>query len=417
MSYRVDAILKSGEYALTKFNIMTKPLNVFISYSHKDKNHCLSLLEYLKLFEKEGLINVWWDGEIIPGTEWDIEIKNHVDEADIIILLTSNAFLVSDYIDRVELKEAIERHIANISRVIPIIVKPCAWYKSPLGKLQALPENPEGGIKPVSHWSDEHDAYFAIQEGVGKAINFLNQKMPVAKTNQSKSTPFKTVLNTKPEHELYRLYGLHGLRKSSLIQNFNVSRKGDTHNINAIQFLWADALFGNSISAKHMKDGKTLRIRFDHMGGWGCNITIRCQDGLACLNENKSRYLSFDARIPLEEIQRFAESELLHEVGISIRIVNGLLQHWEYGLGTKEYIVVPVKKSKWGGKPVKVDLSDRLLWHQFTSDGNTKINQEGPDFSIIAAVILKFGKIPLDPIEPQPGKGIVEIRAINLSDE
>ena len=398
-------------------NTPVKPLRVFVSYSREDKEYCQSLLKYLKLFEKEGLINVWWDGEIIPGTEWDIEIKNRVNEADIIILLISNAFLVSDYIDRVELKEAMERHAANISRVIPIIVKPCAWNKSPLGKLQALPENPEGGIKPVSHWIDEHDAWYAIQEGIGKAITYLNKKLPVLPPNPGKPADDTPVSNNKPENEFYRLYGLRGLRNSSLIQDFNVSRKGNTHNINAIQFLWADALFGNSISAEHMKDGKTLKIRFDHKGGWGCNITIRCQDGHACLNENKSRYLRFDARIPHEEIQRVAEAGLLHEVGISIRIVNGLLQHWEYALNPKEYIVIPVKKSKWGGKPVKVDLSDPLRWHQFTSDGNIKVDREGPDFSIIAAVILKFGKIPQDPIEPQPGRGIIEIRAIELTDD
>jgi hypothetical protein len=219
--------------------------------------------------------------------------------------------------------------------------------------------------------------------------------------------------------DYYKFYGLRGLRDSTLIQDFNVSREGGTHNINPIQFLWADSLFGNTITAKIIGDRKTLRIQFDNFGGWGCNIAIRCQDGVACHNKNRSKYLSFDARIPLEEIRGKKESirsKLLNEVGISARIVNGRLQHWEYAHNPKEYIIKSVKASDLEGKSVKIDLSDESFWHLFTSDGNIVDDHQGPDFSIIASVILGFGSVSKSSNEPESGSGIIDIRAIKLTD-
>ncbi|WP_435548371.1 toll/interleukin-1 receptor domain-containing protein [Desulfobacterium sp. N47] len=396
---------------------MAKPLRVFVSYSHKDKNYCSTLLEYLKLLEKEGLITVWHDGEILPGSEWNVEIKKRVNEAEIILLLASNAFLVSDYIERIEMEQALSRHKANISRVIPVVIKSCAWQASPIGKIQALPVDDDGKIKPVTNWDDENEAYFNVQEGIRKAIIFLgSQNQPQPGNNNKPRQPIEPPPPTTYEDEYYKLYGLRGLRVSSLIQNFDVKRTAGAHNINAVQFYWADSLFANTISAENIKDGKTLRVRFDHKGGWGCNIAIRCQDGMACHNKNRSRYLIFDARIPLEEIQDSIKSETLNEVGISVRIVNGRMQHWEYAFNPREYIICSVRKNEWGGEPVKIDLSDNLLWHQFTSDGNIKLDPDGPDFSVIAAVILKFGKVPQFPTEPEPGRGIIDIRALQLID-
>ncbi|MEN6320984.1 MAG: toll/interleukin-1 receptor domain-containing protein [Syntrophaceae bacterium] len=386
---------------------MTTPRKVFVSYAHEDINYCTELVKYLKLLEIDGLIAVWDDGEIVPGTDWDIEIKKHVNEAEIMLLLVSNDFLISDYINKVELEQSLVRHNDNRTRVIPIIIKSCAWENSSLGKLQALPLNPKREIKPVSSWKDKDYAYFNIQEGVGKTIAFLNKNAPGESPPPSPNTA---------EDEYYRLYGLGGLRTDPLIQNFNVSRTGDTHNVSAIQFLWADALHGNTIDAEHIKDQEALRIRFNHKGGWGCNIAIRCQDALACHNINRLRYLSFDVRIPLEEIQKKPKLELLNEVGIALRIVDGRLQHWEYALSPNQYYILPVNKTEWGGKSVKVDLHDFSRWHQFTSDGNIKVNYQGPDFSIIASVILMFGSPDQTPGEPRPGRGIIDIREFKLTD-
>jgi internalin A len=68
----------------------------------------------------------------MPGAEWKNQIDEHIETAHIILLLISAEFINSDYCYDVELKRAIARHDAGEARVIPIILRPCDWLKTPL---------------------------------------------------------------------------------------------------------------------------------------------------------------------------------------------------------------------------------------------------------------------------------------------
>lgn len=50
-------------------------IKLFISYSSKDKVYRESLKGHLSSMERTNEIETWSDGEILPGTEWDQEIK------------------------------------------------------------------------------------------------------------------------------------------------------------------------------------------------------------------------------------------------------------------------------------------------------------------------------------------------------
>jgi hypothetical protein len=54
------------------------------------------------------LINVWHDGDISAGTEWEQEIKEYLNKAHIILLLISPDFINSDYCYDTEMKRALE---------------------------------------------------------------------------------------------------------------------------------------------------------------------------------------------------------------------------------------------------------------------------------------------------------------------
>ena len=47
------------------------PFDVFISYSHKDKKLRDELITHLAVLRLQGLIRYWYDGDIVPGTEWE----------------------------------------------------------------------------------------------------------------------------------------------------------------------------------------------------------------------------------------------------------------------------------------------------------------------------------------------------------
>lgn len=60
---------------------------VFISYSHKDKVLRDELATHLSNLRNQKLISDWFDGDIVPGTEWKKQILEHLNTAKIILLL------------------------------------------------------------------------------------------------------------------------------------------------------------------------------------------------------------------------------------------------------------------------------------------------------------------------------------------
>lgn len=84
--------------------------------------------------------------------EWEKEIQNHLNTAQIILLLISPDFIASEYCYGTEMKHALERHKRGEARVIPVILRPVsAWERVPpgdiqIGQLQALPKD----AKPIT---------------------------------------------------------------------------------------------------------------------------------------------------------------------------------------------------------------------------------------------------------------------------
>lgn len=144
----------------------TAPLDVFYSYSHKDEALRDELATQLAALKREGLIRAWHDRDIEGGTEWKDQIDTHLNTAAIILLLVSPSFIASDYIWDKELKVALERHEAGSARVIPIILRPCDWQKSPFAKLQALPRD----AKPVTLWPNQDEAFLDVAKGIRRVV-------------------------------------------------------------------------------------------------------------------------------------------------------------------------------------------------------------------------------------------------------
>jgi len=65
----------------------SKPITVFYSYAHKDKQLRDRLATHLVLLKRQGYIADWSDQDIKPGQEWKKEISKKLQAADIILLL------------------------------------------------------------------------------------------------------------------------------------------------------------------------------------------------------------------------------------------------------------------------------------------------------------------------------------------
>ena len=72
-------------------------IEIFFSYSHEDEKLRDELEKHLSILKRSGLISVWHDRKIGAGDEWKGQIDDHLNSANIILLLISPDFLSSDY--------------------------------------------------------------------------------------------------------------------------------------------------------------------------------------------------------------------------------------------------------------------------------------------------------------------------------
>ncbi|MCU0290211.1 MAG: toll/interleukin-1 receptor domain-containing protein, partial [Acidobacteria bacterium] len=115
---------------------------IFISYSHCDAKWKDLLVKHLNILELEEPFSVWEDCKIQSGQFWKVEIEKALKEADIAILMVSVDFLTSKFIIGQEVPFILERRQTAGLKLIPLIVKPCAWERiSWLSDIQVFPKN------------------------------------------------------------------------------------------------------------------------------------------------------------------------------------------------------------------------------------------------------------------------------------
>lgn len=109
------------------------------SYAHADEQLRDELEKHLTPLKRMGRITTWHDRRIIAGEEFDAQIDQNFESADIVLLLVSPDFIASDYCYQVEMTNAIERHNCGDAVVIPVILRPCAWHQLPLESCWLVP--------------------------------------------------------------------------------------------------------------------------------------------------------------------------------------------------------------------------------------------------------------------------------------
>jgi tetratricopeptide (TPR) repeat protein len=133
--------------------VAPQPLRLFISYSHKDAKLKDELLEHLEVVRRVEGVDVWTDDRIDPGADWREEIEKGLQQADIALLLVSPAFLASDFIQDNEMPDVLARQAAQGLRVIPVIMRDCAWKQDPVISRMEEDVLPWDG-EPVTRYKD-----------------------------------------------------------------------------------------------------------------------------------------------------------------------------------------------------------------------------------------------------------------------
>ena len=146
-----------------------QPVKVFIYYAHKDEDFKDQLNRRLKYFEREKIIEVWDDRDILPGQDWHGEISEALEDADIALFLISPDFIYSDYIDSVEVKRAMELHDEKSLVLIPLMIRPSSLRRTVLGRFQAIPK----GAKAIVSWDNLDEAWLDVENQLEKTFTAI----------------------------------------------------------------------------------------------------------------------------------------------------------------------------------------------------------------------------------------------------
>lgn len=157
---------------------MTATINVFLMYTNEDGTYLLQLLRHLDAINRVSKTHFWYDDPIYPDEEWSPQIVSRFEDADVYLLLLSNNFMHSKFIEQVEFKMIIDKYKAGKSKVIPIVLENCPWdvdfeaeeYTFNFNQLHVLPDVG----KPVADWPSDDSAFETSAEYVTKVIDSLS---------------------------------------------------------------------------------------------------------------------------------------------------------------------------------------------------------------------------------------------------
>jgi len=165
VNYPIIKLLNGVDLSLPRRTKDREGLHLFFSYSHEDEAYRKELKTHLTILERSGVIQGWSDREIEVGDNWQAEIMENLNRADIILLLISSNFIASDFCYKIEMERALERHNSDEARVVPIILRDCIWETAPFAELQVLPES----AKAVNTWTNRDTAWKSVAKGIEKA--------------------------------------------------------------------------------------------------------------------------------------------------------------------------------------------------------------------------------------------------------
>jgi CheY-like chemotaxis protein len=166
-------------------NPSAAPVTLFYSYAHEDEGLRDELQGHLKILERRGLLAPWHDRRIVPGQDWSQQIDTNLRLADLVLLLVSKDFIESDYIMGTELGAAMQRHAAQQTVVVPIVVRavdldPEDATDLPFLKLQGLPTN----LRPVTSWPNRDEAWTDVAKGLRATVKGIRERRPPPPVHQ-----------------------------------------------------------------------------------------------------------------------------------------------------------------------------------------------------------------------------------------
>lgn len=146
-------------------------IQVFISYSHKDREFVERLADGLKVRLPE--VRILYDMLIPAGASLAKELAAQIEQADIVVPVLSPDYLTSAWAAQ-ELNVAVQRQLKQQTRLIPVLLRPC---------------NPTGFLAQLT-WVDFTEDYEA---GLSRLMWGITGERPGAAKGEEPGAPTKAI--------------------------------------------------------------------------------------------------------------------------------------------------------------------------------------------------------------------------------
>src|SRR5215212_160004 len=128
--------------------------SVFISYSSQDREWADRLRAHLEPVRRTGLIDLWDDARIDPGSRWTDEIGRAIDEAKFAVLLVSPAYLASRHLSTIKSRLLVSARSGGADILQVFVTRPRVEDVLELSFFQAV-NSPETPLAALSHVEQE----------------------------------------------------------------------------------------------------------------------------------------------------------------------------------------------------------------------------------------------------------------------
>jgi hypothetical protein len=163
----------------------SRVIKIVSCYAQRDAALVAELQQHLLLLQQQNKATLWHPGEIMPGDNRAEALAQHIDEADIILLLLSAHFLSSASCYDEQLQRAMDRHRRAEARMIPILLRAVDYTGTQFKDVQALPK----GGRPVYRHGDREDAWAEIAREIRTAIEAVSAKVQQAEPDSAARWP------------------------------------------------------------------------------------------------------------------------------------------------------------------------------------------------------------------------------------
>jgi hypothetical protein len=209
-----------------------------------------SFISHIKPLKDNGIINEWYDRKIETGNEFQKEINNNLEKADIICLMISHNFLSSKACME-EKGAALQLRNEKGIRVIPIILSSCSWteYKN-LSNLLVVPTDG----KPITSFIDPNEGWVDVVKWIkNTCLSIIQiQKLKIKDEFETFLDNTELLAKSHKEKETLILKDIFVFPKLKCYDD-----KEKSHKYDSAKFVTEVLQYGKIIIAGENQSGKT----------------------------------------------------------------------------------------------------------------------------------------------------------------